>query len=114
MRQDSIIQLIDKSIHQSYVDGHASHVIIENINRKMENIKKSINRDSPDINISDYMNVNWDKIESARLRYVTFYIKHSTKRIETINWIDKEKMRFRKYSNSQLFNLIKLKEKLSI
>ena len=56
----------------------------------------------------------WTKVESSRVKYHLYYISHCLKRIEDINWCLTHRLKFYEYSSLQLFNLIKLKEKLSL
>ena len=48
-----------------------------------------------------------------RIKYLSFYVSHAKKRANDIDWILSNKKKFNKFSNSEIFNLIKLKEKLS-
>lgn len=113
MRKESIAFLIDKTINQSYMDGFSHSSVIAILNTKMTNLRSVLVKEKPDIKIEDLMDVeDWDSISPVRAKYTVFYVQHSTKRIEDIRWIEKNKCKFNKLSNSQIFNLIKLKEKL--
>ena len=56
----------------------------------------------------------WPMIDSSRIKYNIFYITHCLKRMEDIDWIVKNRLKFHEYDRLQIFNLIKLKEKLSL
>jgi hypothetical protein len=57
---------------------------------------------------------DYDSIESAKLKYYVCYIHHCNKRVENLAWILKNRLRFHQFDNIKVFNLIQLKEKLSV
>jgi len=115
MKKESISFLIDKNIREAYVDGLSHACVVSMLNNKISNLKKVLNRDRPDIKIDELLHIkDWSIIEPIRARYTVFYVQHSSKRIEDVNWIEKNKNKFTNLSNSQIFNLVKLKEKLSV
>lgn len=116
MRKESIIEMIDNRIIESYIKGFKSNSIIEDINTRINNMSTVIKMEGLDI--SNFINLDFDILDATdikvRAKYSIFYINHSMRRIKDINWLDSKKKDFSKYSNSQIFRLIKLKDKLSI
>jgi hypothetical protein len=113
MKKESIADIVDKNIHESYLSGSTHNVVIDLLNAKMTNLRTILSKDRPDIVIDHLMDVeDWDSISPIRARYTIFYIKHSKKRIQDITWIEKNRSKFTKFSNVQIFSLIKLKDKL--
>ena len=122
MRKESIMEMIDKRIIESYVNGFTSLSIIEDIATRVANMSRVIKDEGFDVD--DFIDLEFEELESedfqkeklpkTRVKYTIFYIKHSKKRIDAIIWLDSKKKSFHRFSNSQIFKLIKLKEKLSI
>ena len=122
MRKESIMEMIDKRIIESYVNGFTSLSIIEDIATRVANMSRVIKDEGFDVD--DFIDLEFEELESedfqkeklpkTRVKYTIFYIKHSKKRIDDIIWLDSKKESFQRFSNSQIFKLIKLKEKLSI
>lgn len=114
MRKESIIEMIDKRIIESYVQGIATSSIIEDMNTRIKNMSTVIKMEGLDLSI--LVQKEFDELDNenikVRAKYSVFYIKHSTQRIKDLNWLDSKKKTFFSYSNSQIFKLIKLKEKL--
>ena len=121
MRKESIMEMIDKRIIESYVNGFTSLSIIEDIATRVANMSRVIKDEGFDVD--DFIDLEFEELESedfqkeklpkTRVKYTIFYIKHSKKRIDDIIWLDSKKKSFQRFSNSQIFKLIKLKEKLS-
>ena len=116
MRKESIIEMIDKRITDSYVQGIATSSIIEDMNTRIKNMSTVIKMEGLDLSI--LVQKEFDELDNenikVRAKYSVFYIKHSTQRIKDLNWLDSKKKIFFSYSNSQIFKLIKLKEKLLV
>ena len=116
MRQESIIEMIDKRIIESYVQGIATSSIIGDMNTRIKNMSTVIQMEGLDL--STLIQKEFDELDNedikVRAKYSVFYIKHSTQRIKDLNWLDSKKKEFFSYSNSQIFKLIKLKEKLLV
>ena len=116
MRKESIIEMIDKRIIESYVQGIATSSIIEDMNTRIKNMSTVIKMEGLDLSI--LVQKEFDELDNenikVRAKYSVFYIKHSTQRIKDLNWLDSKKKTFFSYSNSQIFKLIKLKEKLLV
>lgn len=122
MRKESIMEMIDKRIIESYVNGFTSLSIIEDIATRVANMSRVIKDEGFDVD--DFIDLEFEELESedfqkeklpkTRVKYTIFYIKHSKKRIDDIIWLDSKKKSFQRFSNSQIFKLIKLKEKLLV
>ena len=116
MRKESIIEMIDKRIIDSYVQGIATSSIIEDMNTRIKNMSTVIQMEGLDL--STLIQKEFDELDNedikVRAKYSVFYIKHSSKRIKDLDWLDSKKKTFFSYSNSQIFKLIKLKEKLLV
>lgn len=101
------------------VDGSVIPVIQGELAIKCKNMTNTMLLDTNKnkYTIEDIINMSIDDLDKivgdTRLRYTAYYIKHSKKRIVDLEWIVTNKSKFKKFSNSQIFNLIKLKEKLS-
>lgn len=108
MRVQGITDFIDNKISKSMIDGYALLAIIDDFTKKIENFKK---RDNFVPVSKEALINNWDSFKS-REKYTTLYILHSRERIKDIMWIQENKPKFPGLSNSQLFNLVKLRNKL--
>jgi hypothetical protein len=118
----SVMNIIDNSLIDLLKKGSGFVDTRENLTKRTVRLKESLEKDmkacellknvDPDILL--YTPDFWKNVESSRVKYHIYYISHCLKRIEDINWCLKNRLRFYKYSKLQLFNLIKLKEKLSI
>lgn len=64
------------------------------------------------INVSKfYLLRNWELI-NIREKYNTYYVIHSLKRLNDVNWLIENKSRFPNLSEPKLFKLIQFKEKI--
>jgi hypothetical protein len=111
MKQEKIHESIDNQITKSLVEGHAISIIQSNLKVKIKSFTTTLTKDCIDLN--QMFELKFDEISPIRTRFGVTYIKHCKKRIEDLEWISDNKSKFRHLSNSQVFNLIKLKEKLS-
>lgn len=107
MSPNRIEDHIDKKIHQALSDGESFQFVIDDLK---DGISRFSSR-SGFIKVSKrYIINNWKLIE-VKKRYTTYYVIHSTRRLNDIEWIVKNKDKFN-LDNAKLFNLIKLKDKL--
>ena len=108
--------MIDRRIIQHYVDGQTTPVIIKEIETRISNIGSILVKEG--INVNNFSKSDIENIDSigltTRIKYSILYIRHSLDRISDLNWVDLNKKKFKHLCNSQIFGLIKLKEKLSI
>lgn len=114
MKKEQIINMIDKKIIQSFTEGLVVSVIQSDLKLKKESFTKVVQNHSAEFTLDKILSTDWETVSPVRAKYSVFYVQHTTKRIEDLEWILLNKSKFRKYSNSQIFNLIKLKEKLSL
>ncbi len=112
MKKESIYDMVDRKITQSFTEGIAISVIQSELNTKVQNFTKTFEKD-PSVNLEDLLKLNFDELGPARTRYGVTYIKHCKKRIEDLMWLSNNKPKFRHFSNSQIFKLIQLGDKLS-
>ena len=110
MKHTRVSTHIDDKILENLSTGVPFDKVISEIEARCETFKA---RDSYlPIPIGELLH-NWKYIES-RSRYISFYVAHSAKRIEDLNWLVANKERFPDLNNSKLFRLIKFKEELLI
>jgi hypothetical protein len=100
---------IDRKILEEISNGNDLHDIMYLLK---SNCDKFMKRDSF-ISVSRrYIINNWNSIQIKK-RYTTYYVIHSKKRKDDIEWIIKNRERFNKnLTNDRLFKLILLKESL--
>ncbi len=111
MNKESINEMVDRKIIESFSNGFALYSIRTELETKINNFTKVFEKDNTDI--KPLMNLDFNELGPARTRYGITYIKQCQKRIQDLKWIEKNKSKFRHLSNSQIFRLIKLKDKLS-
>jgi hypothetical protein len=121
-KRDSVKSIVDRSFEDLLKEGMGFLEIKENLKLRSLKIKSNMIRDmklcadlkdkDPDVILNN--EEFWPMIESSRIKYNIFYINHCNKRIDDINWIIKNRLKFSEYDSLQVFNLIKLKEKLSL
>ena len=114
MKKEQIINMIDKKIIQSFSEGLVVSVIQEELVNKKESFIKVVQSHKEDFTLEKILTTDWETVGPIRAKYSLFYVQHADKRIKDLDWLLLNKSKFKKYSNSQVFNLIKLKEKLSI
>lgn len=118
----SVINIVDQSLTDLLKKSLGFLEAKENLRLRTVKLRVSLERDmktcellknvDPDILL--YTPEYWVSVESSRVKYHLYYISHCLKRIEDINWCLTNRLKFYEYSSLQLFNLIKLKEKLSL
>ena len=108
--------MIDKRIIESFVNGYSQEWIIEDLNSRINKMTDFVKLQNIDVNTDwnkltdeDFSSKNLPK---TRIKYTVFYINHSKKRIDDINWIMSKRNTFNELSKSQLFKLVKFKEKV--
>lgn len=118
----SVTNIIDRSLTDLIKQGLGFLEAKENLRLRTIKLRVSLERDmktcellkdvDPDVLL--YTPEYWNTIQSSRVKYHLYYISHCLKRIDDINWCIRNRLRFQEYNSLQLFNLIKLKEKLSL
>lgn len=116
MRKESIIEMIDKRIIESFVNGYSEDWIVEDINSRINKMSDFVKLQKIDVN-TDWNNLtkvdfSSKNLSNTRIKYTIFYINHSKKRIDDINWIMSKRNIFNGLSKSELFKLVKFKEKV--
>ena len=112
MSPEKILQMVDRTIVQSFKDGSEINDIKTQLNVRSSNFLRVLLKDET-INIGEIMSTDWENITSSRIKYGVYYIKNCNKRIEDLDWILSNKDRFPNKNETQIFGLLKLKDKLS-
>jgi len=118
----SVTTIVDRSLTDLLKQGLGFLDTKENLRLRTVRLRTSLEKDmktcellknvDPDILL--YTPEYWKSVESSRVKYHLYYISHCLKRIEDINWCLTNRLKFYEYSPLQLFNLIKLRDKLSL
>jgi hypothetical protein len=109
MNRETIVNMIDKKIFISLADGHSILYIKNDICARVDKFLKEIkNLDNGEV----LLGLDINSIQPSRAKYQIIYIKESLKRIEDLDWMYRN-TKLNRYSNSEILNLILLKEKLS-
>lgn len=117
MDKTQIHKNIDKSIITSFQNGITLVGVINDLERKIQSMRGVLERDKTNLesiypalinecDIDDLKNV------PIRLKYFFYYVDHANKRISDIQWIIFNRKRFTKRSNSEVFKLMQLRDKL--
>lgn len=115
MMKERVISMIDNKIRESMVNGLTTLAISTDMEVRCRNFRKVILQGNPDLDIDGLVRTGeWENVKETRYRYMIFYVGHGEKRLSDIEWIKSNKSKFPKFSNSQIFSLIKLKEKLQL
>lgn len=112
MSPEKILRMVDRTITQSFNDGSNIDDIKSHLNLRSSNFLKVLLKDET-INIDEIMATDWENFTSSRIKYGVFYIKNCNKRIDDLDWIVMNKDKFPNKNESQIFGLLKLKDKLS-
>jgi hypothetical protein len=113
MKTESVFNMIDKKIIEHLVEGHAIPVIQKDLNDKMNKFCDNIRQADAKADVLKLLTMETDQITPSKTRWQVIYIKVCSQRIKDLDWLVKNKYKFPGRSNSQVFKLIKLKEKLS-
>ena len=103
---------IDRRISESLSNGIAISVIQKDIEVRAKNMSRSFFKEMSEDEFEKVLLTNLDEIKNSRLKYVAYYVTHARNRVVDLEWLVNNKRKFPRFSNSQIFNLIKLKEKL--
>lgn len=119
--QERVGNMIDKMITKSFKEGHAPSVVIQDLNKRSQNIFKIIEKQDLDMSslfgvLMGDGDINDDSIPK-KVKYAYFYVTHCNKRVKDLKWLMVNKRRndfisSRRYTNSEILGLIQLKEKL--
>jgi hypothetical protein len=113
MKTESVFNMIDKKIIEHLVDGHAIAFVQKDLNDKMNKFCDSIRQSDSKADLLKLLTMETDQITPSKTKWQVIYIKVCSQRIKDLDWLMKNKYKFPGRSNSQVFKLIKLKEKLS-
>lgn len=113
MKTESVFNMIDKKIIEHLVDGHAIAFVQKDLNDKMNKFCDSIRQSDSKADLLKLLTMETDQITPSKTKWRVIYIKVCSQRIKDLDWLMKNKYKFPGRSNSQVFKLIKLKEKLS-
>ncbi len=112
MTKDRISEMIDKKILESFSNGFAIRVIQNELEEKANKFAATIKQD-PTVDLLKLLTLEFDQVAPVRTKFGVAYIKHCMKRVKDLDWLKKNKHKFSNLSNSQVFSLLKLKDKLS-
>jgi hypothetical protein len=113
MKAESVFNMIDKKIIEHLVEGHAIPVIQKDLSDKMNKFCDNIRQADAKADVLKLLMMETDQITPSKTKWQVIYIKVCSQRIKDLDWLVKNKYKFPGRSNSQVFKLIKLKEKLS-
>ena len=114
MKTESVFNMIDKKIIEHLVEGHAIRFIQQELNDKMNKFCDNIKQADKTADVLKLLMMETETITPSKTKYQVMYIKVCAQRVKDLDWLIKNKHKFPGRSNSQVFKLIKLKEKLSI
>lgn len=112
MQKETIFNSIDNNIIKDLKTGISVNAIQSQLALKINKFSQTLKKDN-EVDLQQLLKLSFEELSPIRTRYGVTYIKHTLQRIEDLNWLIKNKYKFPKLSNSQIFNLIKLKYKLS-
>jgi hypothetical protein len=113
MKTESVFNMIDKKIIEHLVDGHAIAYVQKDLNDKMNKFCDNIRQADSKADVLKLLSMETETIYPSKTKYQVMYIKVCAQRVKDLDWLMKNKYKFPGRSNSQVFKLIKLKEKLS-
>jgi len=102
--------MIDKKIEKSLSEKETISTITTELNRMSLNIAKTLAK--IEVDVEDYMGMEFDSIEPIRVRYVVHYVRHCRKRKSDLVWLLAKSIELRK-TNPEMFKLLKFKEKMT-
>ena len=114
MNSDSIENIIDKKIMTRFEEGHIISFVKNELIEKMDTFSNAIKNNNKNADISKLLLMPSENIIPLKTRYQVIYINHCIQRIKDLDWIVNNRNIFPKLNRSQLFKLLKLKEKLSL
>jgi len=113
MKTESVFNMIDKKIIEHLVDGHAIRFVQKDLNDKMNKFCDSIRQSDKTADVLKLLMMETEAITPSKTKWQVLYIKVCAQRVKDLDWVIENKYKFPGRSNSQIFKLIKLKEKLS-
>jgi hypothetical protein len=113
MNKQRIADMVDRNIITSLGEGHAIQYIKEELGQKMNKYVENIRQYDKSVDVLKLLLSDPETITPTRTRYQIMYINQCKQRVKDLDWVAKNKSKFPKLSRSQVFKMIKLKEKLS-
>ena len=113
MKAESVFNMIDKKIIEHLVEGHAIRFIQQDLNDKMNKFCENIRQADSKADVLKLLTMETETITPSKTKWQVMYIKVCSQRVKDLDWLIKNKHKFPGRSNSQVFKLIKLKERLS-
>ena len=110
MRKEQIENMIDKKIEKSLSEKELIGTITEELNRMSANIAKTLVKN--EVDVEDYIDMEFESIEPIRVRYVVHYVRHCRKRKEDLKWLLRKRIQLKK-TGPEMFKLMKFKEKMT-
>lgn len=110
MNKERVRNIIDNRIISLFQEGNPISVIIDEIRNRSEKFFNILEKE--DINLFEAI-TEPERINSTRFRYAAFYIIEASRRIEDLNWMYKNKSKFRHLENSKFFKLLQFRDKIS-
>ena len=117
MKLESLKGVIDKKIDASLCDKIALDEIQFDLKLKSERFSEILQNNIPEntdvdklFSVNDYE--SFPTCYEPKIKFCVFYIKHCNQRINDIEWILKNKSKFRRFNDKQLVGLIKFREKI--
>jgi hypothetical protein len=113
MKTESVFNMIDKKIIEHLVEGHAIRFIQQDLNDKMNKFCENIRQADSKADVLKLLTMETETITPSKTKWQVMYIKVCSQRVKDLDFLIKNKHKFPGKSNSQIFKLIKLKERLS-
>ena len=114
MKTESVFNMIDKKIIEHLVEGYAIAFVQKDLNDKMNKFCDNIRDTNKNVDVLKLLMMETENITPTKTKYQVMYIKVCAQRVKDLDWLMRNKYKFPGRSNSQVFKLIKLKEKLSV
>ena len=110
MKKEQIENMIDKKIEKSLSEKSPISEITDELNRMSLNIAKTLAK--IEVDVEDYIGMEFDSIEPIRVRYVVHYVRHCRKRKSDLVWLLRKRIQLKK-TGPEMFKLLKFKEKMT-
>lgn len=104
--------MVDRTIKQSFKGDKDIIDIKKQLKTRCVNFMKVLLKDET-LDIDEVMTSDWEDLKSSRIKYGVYYIRSCNKRIDDLDWVLNNKYKFTGRDESEIFGLIKLKDKLS-
>lgn len=110
MKESNVSNIVDKYIiEKALLSGKSFLSINKELHNRIDTLFKTVKDDYG--SIENLLKIDVES-KSAKDQYVFYFIKHTIKRISDVHWMFYNKNKLSRYTDSQIFGLIKLKDKL--